>query len=164
MFGSYISLGWIDFSSCLSWHTGNISYLWRKMIFIGHILGQLLIIDLLCCWCCFFGSDLASVLYIWSYLGLCQNKLSLQPELLALRAETTLLCYVQNRAQERAAQIIKDGDELNWLIWILSLDTSGWKAWVVFLIVFFLDSFSDATLHFGIKSYFILLKKCLPIA
>lgn len=38
----------------------------RKMIFIGHKLGQLVIIDLLCFWCCFFRFDLASLLYIWS--------------------------------------------------------------------------------------------------
>lgn len=97
MFGSYISLGWIDFSSCLSWHTGNISYLWRKMIFIGHILGQLLIIDLLCCWCYFFGSDLASVLYIWSLFRIVSEQAVSPAWIVSLegRDHTIMLCAEQ---------------------------------------------------------------------
>ena len=50
-----------------------------------------------------------------AYLGMCQNKLSLKPKLLALRAGATLLYYVRSRAQESTAQIIKDGDELKWV-------------------------------------------------
>lgn len=68
------------------------------MIFIGHKLGQLVIVDLLC-------ADAVSLDLIWllsctfeAYLGVYQNKLSLEFELLACRAGTTLLYSVWRRA------------------------------------------------------------------
>lgn len=127
----------------------------RKMMFIGHKLGQLVIIDLLCFWCYFLRSDLASLLYIWSLFRIVSEQAVSPAWIVSLegRDRIVMLCA------ERAARIIKDGDELKWVTWLLSLDTRGWRACAVFLRVLFLDNFSDAPLHLGIKSYFILLKK-----
>lgn len=75
-----------------------------------------------------------------------------------------LLYYVQSRAQERAAWIIRDSDELKWVTWFLGLDTVGWRKPCHLSQGFFLDNSpplppEKATVHFNMKSYFILLKK-----
>jgi hypothetical protein len=78
-FGPWISLEGADSSSCIFGTELAMSILvvfGRRMIFIGHKLGQLVIIDLLYFRCS--PLDLIRLLSCTfeAYLGVCQNKLS----------------------------------------------------------------------------------------